>query len=329
MRNRCHGRRGRLPLRMIFLSLIAVQGINAAWIRFNVTSLNPGQSAVGYEQIFRVAGTGPGGNGLNGPGFDYTYLVWNTGASPIDGFFFDVGVANTKAAVAAFVAASVLANDTFTAPGGVDDAVFPNAPFVGGLRPTPNINGELGPLNPYAFDSAPVNPINGPGVNPLPPLQGVLQQWGFQQYWNAGLTAYLARWYSNTPLNSFGPLPGVSAAAPRGWITRFDVFSPFGPVPGGGGVDPLDSGNFIAIEDGLGNFSDLITSPAVLPCDPTVPGSCDTSLPAELLGLQALGISTSANGNVPEPAPMVLIAIGLACILPFRRRRTSKEKVDE
>jgi hypothetical protein len=25
-----------------------------------------------------------------------------------------------------------------------------------------NINGELGPLNPYAFDSA---PVNGPGVN--------------------------------------------------------------------------------------------------------------------------------------------------------------------
>jgi hypothetical protein len=86
-----------------------------------------------------------------------------------------------------------------------DDGVFSNVPFVGKLRPTPNINGELGPLNPYAFDSAPVNPINGPGINPLPPLQGV-QQGGFQQYWNAGLTAYLARWYSNTPLNSFGPI---------------------------------------------------------------------------------------------------------------------------
>jgi hypothetical protein len=98
-------------------------------------------------------------------------------------------------------------------------------------------------------------------------------------------------------------------------------------VPGGGGVDPLDTGNFIGIEDGLGNFSDLITSPPVLPCDPTVAGSCDTSIPAELLGLQALGISSSANGNVPEPSPIVLIAIGIAGIVTFRQRRTSKENV--
>jgi hypothetical protein len=288
--------------------------LHAAWVPFTITSLNPGQSAIGFEQIFRVPGTGAGGNGL-GPngGFDYAYLVANTGAAAIDGFLFDVGVANTRAAVAAFVAASPVALDTFTAPGGGDPGLFPNV-VVGGPRPTPNINGELGPMNPVGVGFGPVNPINGPGVNPLPPLQGVLQQWGFEQFWNAGLTAYLARWYSNTPLDGVGPLP------PR-FYTRFDVFSPNGPVPGGGGVDPFDPGNFIAIDDGLGNLSDLITSPAVTPCDPTVSGSCDTTMPTGLAGFGPVGPRSTVNGAVPEPVPMFLMGGGLVMLSLVRRRR--------
>jgi hypothetical protein len=113
---------------------------------------------------------------------------------------------------------------------------FPNE-VVGGPRPTPNINGELAPLNPYFFDSRPINAMNGIGVNPLPPAR-VLHGWGFEQFWNATHTAYLARWYANTPTDPYGQLP-------PGFVTRFDVFSPFGPVPGGGGTDPFGSGNFI------------------------------------------------------------------------------------
>jgi hypothetical protein len=88
-----------LPLRVALLSVIATQALNATFIRFAVTSLTPGQSAIGDEQIAPVTGTGAGGNGLSigATGFDYTYLVWNTGALPIDGFLFDVGVTNTAA----------------------------------------------------------------------------------------------------------------------------------------------------------------------------------------------------------------------------------------
>jgi hypothetical protein len=167
-------------------------------------------------------------------------------------------------------------------------------------------------MNPVRVGFGPVNPINGPGVLPLAPLQGVLQQWGFEQFWNAGLTAYLARWYSNTPLDGVGPLP------PR-FYTRFDVFSPFGPVPGGGGVDPLDAGNFIAINDGLGNLSDLITSPAVTPCDQTVTGSCDMTMAAGLTGFGQIGPGSHVNGAVPEPVPMLLMGAGLLTLGLLRR----------
>src|ERR1700761_4816459 len=117
-------------LQAVLVSVFPTQGVRD-WIQFNVTSLNRGQEAIGFEQIFRVAGTGQGGNGLNGPGYDYAYLIWNTGALPIDGFFFDVGVANTRAALSAFVANSPRRLDTFTARGGGDDGVFPNV-AVGG-----------------------------------------------------------------------------------------------------------------------------------------------------------------------------------------------------
>jgi PEP-CTERM motif len=305
---------GALSWRTLTLAFIATQSMNASWIQFNVTSLVAGQSAVGFEQIFRVTGTGAGGNGLavGSTGFDYTYLVWNTGVLPIDGFFFDVGVPNTAAGVNAFVNGPQGA-DTFTAAGGGDLGIFPNAPFVGGPRPTQNINGELGVLNPYFFDSSPINPINGVGVNPLPPLQGVLQTWGFEQFWNPGMTAYLARFYANTPGDPYGPLPS-------GFITRFDVYSPFGPVAGGGGVDPLDSGNYIGIDDPAGDLSNLILSPAVTPCDPTVAGSCDMSLPAAITGVPGMGSTTTAN-SAPEPGTIAMMVMGLGGILLFLRRR--------
>jgi hypothetical protein len=291
----------------------------AAWIPFSITSLVPGQKAQGYEQIFKVTGTGVGGNGLaiGSVGFDYTFLVWNTGTVPIDGFFFDVGVANNAAALKAFVNGPQGA-DTFTAAGGADLGIFPNAPFVGGPRPTQNINGELGVLNPYFFGSAPIYPINGIFVNPLPPAQGVLQSWGFEQFWNPGMTAYLARFYANTPGDPYGPLPS-------GFITRFDVYSPFGPVSGGGGVDPLDSGNYFGIDDGLGNLSDLVLSPAVTPCDPTVSGACDNSLPSAIAGLQSLGTSGSAN-NAPEPGTIAMMAVGIGVVAIARRRNREPSK---
>ncbi len=298
---------GMLSARLVFCLLFGMQTANAAWVRFAITSITPGESAVGYEQIFRVAGTGAGGNGIpvGTAGYDYAYLVWNTGAIPIDGFFFDVGVANTGVGVNAFVNGPQ-GNDTFTATGGADGP-FAAAPFVGGPKPTQNINGELGVLNPYAFGSSPIYPINGVGVNPLPPAQGVLQSWGFEQYWNPGMTAYLARFYANTPGDPYGKLP-------VGYITRFDVFSPLGPVPGGGGVDPLASGNYLGIDDGLGDLSDLILSPTVTPCDPTVAAACDSSLPAELANLPA-------EGSVPEPGTMLMMAAGLGGVLLYRRHR--------
>jgi hypothetical protein len=279
-----------------------------------------GQGAQGYEQVFQVVGTGQTGNGLPMAtfGFDYTFLVVNTGTLPIDGFFFDVGVSNNAPALKAFVAGPQ-GNDTFSAPGGVDPGIFPNA-VVGGPRPTQNISGELGVLNPYAFGSIPLYTVNGAGVNPIPPLQGLLQTWGFEQFWNPAMTSYLARFYSNTPLNPYGPLP-------PGFLTRFDVFSPFGPVPGGGGVDPLSSGNFFGIDDGLGDLSNLIVSPAVATCDPTVGGtnSCDMVFPLGLRGIPAFGNSTTnVNVVIPEPGTVALMMAGLTGIAIIRRRRSTR-----
>jgi hypothetical protein len=48
--------------------------------------------------------TGQSGNGIpvGKTGFDYTYLVANTGTVPINGFVFSVGVANNVPALTTF-----------------------------------------------------------------------------------------------------------------------------------------------------------------------------------------------------------------------------------
>src|SRR6266849_5849045 len=116
---------------------LAAQVAGAAWIPFVITSTHVGQSAKGWEQIFRVSGTGQGGNGIpiGQFGFDYAFLVANTsaavcaggaGAGCIDGFFFSVGVANNAAAISAYANARFLAG-TYGASGfgGADPGLFP------------------------------------------------------------------------------------------------------------------------------------------------------------------------------------------------------------
>jgi hypothetical protein len=228
----------------------------------------------------------------------------------IDGFFFSVGVANPS--VFAFAAPNVGAS----APGGADPGLFP-AVAAGGV--SPNINGEFGPVNPFIADSHALNPVNGPGVHPLPPAQGILQQWGFEQFYNNPFTAYVARYYSNTPADAVGALP-------KNFFTRFDVFSPFGPVPGAGGVDPLSlSPNFFGIDDGLGDLSNLITSPSVTPCDPAAQGDCDTSLPTGTANFTLLGPDPNGtNSPIPEPVTAVPLAAASLALASraWRRRRT-------
>jgi hypothetical protein len=157
--------------------------------------------------------------------------------------------------------------------------------------------------------------------------------WGFEEWDNrpfAGANPnYLVRWYAPTQGAAF------PATMPPGFFTRFDLFSRFGPVAGGGAVDPFAGGGLI-IDDGLGDLDTLMFGQSVTPCD-LGSTSCDlTSLPdlttdptASTDGIsgfnlsQTLGQANDTLIDVPEPASMVLLGTGLVL---WRVRARSRKR---
>ena len=216
-------------------------------------------------------------------GVDYEFLVENIGTVGINGFF--GGVGNRALAVAG-------GQWVGTAAGGADPANGFPASVVGGAF-GPLITGEAGATNPFS---------------PVPAFT-----WGFEEFDDravpAGLpTNYVVRWF-NTGL--LGPLP-------PGFFTRFDLFSPFGPTPGGGGVDPPTGDPFFGFEDVFNGNNDLWTldtaNLTIQSCNPATDANCNPSaIPGNLEG-------ATAFGSVPEPASTPLVGfLILASIIVHKR----------
>jgi hypothetical protein len=240
--------------------------------------------------VFPVAGLHPGQSALvaeqifPNPNFggllDYEFLVANTGTVPLDGFFLGV-------------------------PGGAGGLALA---LAGGLRYADAFGGADGPFPavvPGGVLNAPIADYYG-ATNPFSPA--LFKFWGFEQFNNPANGAYVVRWFA----------AGVPPMPP-GFFTRFDLISAFGPVPGGGAVDPPDFNlTFIGI-DGidpiLGDINTVIDSPVVTSCPSVTEGGCSSSNPAEFSRFTALA--------VPEPALVTLLGVGLASLagLSVRRRR--------
>jgi hypothetical protein len=223
--------------------------------------------------------------------FDYEFLVRNIGTVPISGFF--GGVGNKAGAIAG-------GQWVGTAAGGADAANGFPASVAGGI---------FGPLISAAAGA----------TNPFSPV--LFNSWGFEEFDNrvvpAGLpTSYVVRWFDT----------GLTGPLPVGFFTRFDLFSPFPPTPGGGGVDPPIGDPFFGLNDPAGDpFTPLFDSVNLnIPsCTPSGPGdtACGNAatIPGGFSGASAFG-GARASG-VPEPSTLLLMGGGFLAIALVRRRK--------
>jgi hypothetical protein len=115
--------------------------------------------------------------------------------------------------------------------------------------------------------------------------------WGFTEYLNSPPTGYRLTWETSA-------LP-----LPYHYWTEFDLFSPDGPVAGGGAVDPFAGPGGLGVDlTGNGDFTNTDFT------RPVTPGtSQDFADPFAGLGFTPFA-------NVPEPSSLVLLAGGFAIV---------------
>jgi PEP-CTERM motif len=301
----------------------------SGWFYTSVTGSLPGESALVATGIFydTVAGT------AGAPTYDYIYEVANTGTAPIA----DFGIATGVPPVAA---APTYNSDTFFGfppPPGAPVTIAPSGPVLPGAfavpitavppATPPDGDGVGGKRLPGGWGGANNPFLGGAAVTPYTPLypggRGLIspnyQYFGFGT-WNA-TGGYVAMWYN---------LVGNQIFNPR-LVTRFDLNSIFGPVPGGAVIDPPsdppppDSFFDIGWADG-GAAIDISTpdipDPMTTFCTPD-PVTCNPdpdSIPPDIAALNFTGF-----GAIPEPDSLSLFGAALLALggIAYWRRRSS------
>lgn len=225
---------------------------------------------------------------IGGGQFDYEFLVRNIGTVPISGFF--GGVGNKAAAIAG-------GQWIGTAAGGADAANGFPASVAGGAF-GPLISGAAGATNPFS-------PI-------------LFNTWGFEEFDNRAVpgglpTSYVVRWFD----------VGITGPLPVGFFTRFDLFSPFGPTPSGGGVDPPMGDPFFGLDDpALDPFNPLFDSVGIPMSSCTPSGPSDTT--CGNAATMPNGFSGAQGFGTPEPSTFLLMGGGLLAFALLRRRKSSR-----
>jgi hypothetical protein len=249
------------------------------------------------------------------PTYDYIYEVWNTGTVPIA----DFGGGPGKPPA---VGGPTYNSDIFFGMPG-----FPASGPVrnlAGLAPMTGVppaqarkrlpGGWGGANNPY-LGSAPATPYTAlyPGSRGL--RSPNYQYWGFTKYNSVG--GYEVIWYNLVSNQIFG----------KNRVTRFDLNSVFGPVPGAFMDPPGDPMSTTYFDIGWTNgdaleniLTPVIPDPAVPgnACDPTDPACSAFIIPPQIASQCP---SCTGYGFAPEPASWTMMLLGVAGLGAAMRTR--------
>ena len=125
---------------------------------------------------------------------------------------------------------------------------------------------------------------------------------------------YALGWYNLVGNQIFG----------HGLVTRFDLNSIFGPIPGGAFIDPPGPASTYLLDwvngDTVSLATPAIADPMTTFCDPLTDPTCSADIiPPNIAALNYTGL----GAPVPEPGTLSLIAAGFAGLglLGWRRKK--------
>ena len=279
----------------------------SGWFYTAVTGPAPGENVLVAEGI--LYDTVPGTAGA--PTYDYQFYVANTGIAPLAAFGGGTGPPG-----------AVLYNSdiSFGLPGlpasGPVNAAGPLPAFltqVPPAQPSNRLPGGWGGANNPFLGTAAVTPYTPlfPGVKGL--ISPNYKYWGFEVSSAGGAGApYALGWYNLVGNQIFG----------HGLVTRFDLDSIFGPVPGGAFIDSGPASTYLldwVNGDTVSLATPAIADPSTNFCDPTTDPTCSADIiPPNIAALNYTGL-----GAVPVPPALPLFATGLVGLglLGWRRKR--------